>query len=71
MIRADVGCGRPFSWLRKRVALVFSFVPDFDEGVFRGWIGGDVDERWSWTTVRMYLGTLVWAVFVYHDGLTQ
>lgn len=40
---ADVGCCTPFSGLGEGVVFVFSFVPDFDEGVFCRGVGGYVD----------------------------
>jgi hypothetical protein len=40
---ADIGCRAPFACFGKRVALVFSRVPEFDEGGVGWGVGGDVD----------------------------
>jgi hypothetical protein len=42
-VLGEVGCSGPFTCLGERVALVFSGVPELDEGV-GGWgVWGDVD----------------------------
>jgi hypothetical protein len=38
----EVACSGPFPWLWEG-EFFFAGVPEFDEGVGGGWVGGDVD----------------------------